>query len=336
MHQDPISVKKPNYTAPHTPVMLETVISLLQPKDGGSYIDGTFGAGGHTKALLASCKCRVHAIDRDVSTIDYTTDLQEIYNSEETSHFFYYNCLFSQMSEVLPSGSYDGILMDLGVSSMQLDQVQRGFSFLKDGPLAMGMGFNNLTAEEVVNYYNEEQLEKIILEYGEERNARKIAKAIGQARRFTKITSTSELADIIHKAVGTKRYGKIDSATQTFQALRIEVNNELVELEKGLQVATDMLNVGGTMVIICFQGLETRVVKRFTRDLIRLSGSKSKYKLENKEESLRVTQELELQEQKHKPTFLNLTPHAIKPLRSEVLANSRARSALIRAIRRVA
>ena len=350
----------------HEPVMLQSVLTILKPRDGGVYVDATFGAGGHTRGILSSSENIVHSIDRDITTHQYADEIRSAYNTQGESklergerdpkvssamslsakdygnRFHYHSCCFSQMKDALPKQLYDGILMDLGVSSMQLDQNDRGFSFMRDGPLAMTMGCNDVTAEDIVNHYSEKELAKIISEYGEDVNAGKIASGICQARRFVRIESTLHFADIVRKSIGTNRYGKIDSATKTFQAIRIAVNDEMGELERGLRVASDMLNIGGTLVVICFHALEIRVVKKFTRDLIHGSSMQKRNMMLDlvkihdavKSKNLQNSGDSEEQEGEGLGVFLNLTPHSLKPSRAEVAANPRARSALIRAIRR--
>ncbi len=328
---------------PHKPVMVKEVLDFLKPKDNGIYIDGTFGAGGHTRAILSSANCIVHAIDRDSNSLAYANEFDKTYNicgkntyennSYENQRFYHYHCRFSQLKEKLPAILYDGVLIDLGVSSMQLNQKERGFSFQKDGPLSMAMGCNDTTAEEIINDYSPQLLSKIIFEYGEEIHGEKIAIAIYQARHYRRIESTKQLADIIHKAVGTERYGKINSATKTFQAIRIAVNDEMNELTKVLQEASSMLNVNGTLIVICFHALEIRIVKQFTRTIV-TPCIKKKMKYKCKEFAYENQKRLPIESSERLPIFRNLTSHSFKPSRNEVITNPRARSALIRAIRR--
>lgn len=245
---------------PHMPVLINEVIEALQPVDSEVYLDGTFGAGGYTRAMLEAAKCTVYAIDRDPSVADFAEKIAR----EFSGRFFWLMGSFSDMVELLASrgvASVNGIVLDIGVSSMQLDRPERGFSFRHDGPLDMRMGDSGITAAQVVNSLEEETLANLIYQFGEERESRKVARAIVRARASAPITTTQQLAEIVRSVV---RSGKgIDGATRTFQALRIYVNDELGELTKALEAASKVLAPGGRLVVVTFHSLEDRIVKQF-------------------------------------------------------------------------
>ncbi len=245
----------------HIPVMLEEMLRAMNPADGEIYVDGTFGAGGYSKALLSAVHCTVYAIDRDPSVAHFAEALTQQF----PGRFYLLMGRFSEMLDLLAAQgitSVNGIVLDLGVSSMQIDQSQRGFSFREDGPLDMRMGSDGMSAEEIVNRASEADLADILYHYGEERDSRRIARAIVRAREQQPITRTGELADIVHRAVRRPPTGT-DSATRTFQALRIYVNQELEELQSALEAAQALLAPGGRLVVVTFHSLEDRIVKRF-------------------------------------------------------------------------
>ena len=247
--------------ARHLPVMLREVVSSLKPKDGGKYIDATFGAGGHTRALLAAAGCEVLGFDRDPRTVADAMGVA----SEFGGRLTVVEANFSEMLEIAPRHGFDqvdGILFDFGVSSMQLDEAARGFSFRFDGPLDMRMSASGVSAADVVNKYEERDLFRIISTLGEEKKAKFAARAIVDARKEKEITTTGELAKILREAIHSKP-GDIDAATRTFQALRIYVNDELGEIAKGLLAAEQLLKSGGTLAAISFHSLEDRLVKTF-------------------------------------------------------------------------
>ena len=316
--------------SPHNPIMVEKVIEILSPQDGMVYIDGTFGAGGHTKAILQSANCLVHAFDRDITTAQYAEEISKNFCDKT---LLWHNNKFSEMHEIMikyweenreNTKHVAGILLDIGVSSMQLNQADRGFSFMNEGPLLMTMGNNTTTAYELIHELSEDELALVITKYGEEPKAREIAKAIAKHRKHKKINTTKELADLISGTVGPK-VAKIHPATLTFQALRIMVNDELTELENGIIAASKLLDIGGTLVIISFQGLENIVIKNCFRRLIR--GRNSDFAGFNQESS---------GSQDQNNTFIKLYGgKAIKPHYKEIKRNPRARSALLRAIQRV-
>lgn len=247
--------------ARHLPVMLREVVSSLKPKDGGKYIDATFGAGGHSRELLAAAGCEVLGFDRDPRTVALSSLLVSEYGGRLTV----VEANFSEMLDIAPRHGFDqvdGILFDYGVSSMQLDEAARGFSFRFDGPLDMRMSAKGVSAADVVNKYDERDLARIISTLGEEKKAKFVARAIIEARKEKAITTTGELAKIAREAIHSKS-GDIDPATRTFQALRIYVNDELGEIAKGLLAAEQLLKAGGMLAAISFHSLEDRLVKTF-------------------------------------------------------------------------
>jgi 16S rRNA (cytosine1402-N4)-methyltransferase len=245
----------------HIPVLLEEMLTALNVQSHRSYIDGTFGAGGYSRAILNRADCTVHAIDRDSHVIDIAEKLK----TEYPNRFVFLRGAFGDMLELLMQAgvkTVDGIVLDIGVSSMQLDEAERGFSFKRSGPLDMRMAQSGITAAELVNNAPEAVLADIIAHYGEERAARRIAKAIVAEREKTPIETTHALAALVAKTIG-KGSGKTDPATRTFQALRIYVNDELGELVRALEAAERLLSPGGRLVVVTFHSLEDRIVKRF-------------------------------------------------------------------------
>ena len=257
----------------HKPVLLKEVMDVLAPRDGAIYVDGTFGAGGYSRALLEAADCSVWGIDCDAGAAARGRRLAQDYGGRLRM----VEGRFGDMKALLDGKlehPLDGLALDLGVSSMQLDEAERGFSFRADGPLDMRMEGpetdSRPSAAEVVNGLPERELADIIYRYGEERRSRQVAKAIVQARSEKAITRTAALAELVRAAVqkGVKRSGKqsIDPATRTFQALRIYVNDELGELQRGLQAAEELLGPGGRLAVVSFHSLEDRIVKQFLRD----------------------------------------------------------------------
>jgi 16S rRNA (cytosine1402-N4)-methyltransferase len=246
----------------HKPVLINEVIKYLSPSDNKVYVDCTFGAGGYTKAILDSCKCRVISFDRDDSTKERADIITSLYGNR----FQFIQDKFSNLKDHITE-PVDGFIFDVGVSSMQLDQGERGFSFLHDGPLDMRMDRNDpLSAKELVNTYPESEIADIIFQYGDERKSRVIAKKIVEHRKDKPIETTSELTAIVLKAV--KKYNdSIHPATRTFQALRIAVNDELRELEKALKFASELLKSGGKLIVVTFHSGEDRIVKSYFNKL---------------------------------------------------------------------
>lgn len=248
----------------HISVMADEVVRGLAPVDGGVYVDGTFGAGGYSAAILRSAKCTVWGIDRDPLAQTFAEKLSQSYPGKIT---LLRGC-FGDMEALLDAAGVvkvDGVALDIGVSSMQIDNPERGFSFRGDGPLDMRMGSDGQTAADVVNKFGEEELANIIYNYGEERASRRIAHAIVELRRTKEISRTGQLASLIRSVVSKSKDG-IDPATRTFQALRIYVNDELGELDRGLFAAERLLAPRGKLAVVSFHSLEDRKVKMFLRD----------------------------------------------------------------------
>jgi 16S rRNA (cytosine1402-N4)-methyltransferase len=249
--------------APHQPVMLREMLAAMAPQTGDVLVDGTFGAGGYSRALLKAANCRLVAIDRDPNV----KLLADALAREFPGHFLFLPGRFGALVALLASvgiEAVDGVVLDIGVSSMQLDDPARGFSFRADAPLDMRMGAAGITAQEVVNRYREEDLARILFQYGEEKHSRRIAKAIVRAREEAPITTTRQLAEIIERVSGAAgRAQKIHPATRSFQAIRVEVNQEIAELESALAAACTLLKPGGRLVVVTFHSLEDRIVKQF-------------------------------------------------------------------------
>jgi 16S rRNA (cytosine1402-N4)-methyltransferase len=249
--------------APHTPVMLDEVLAALAPRDNGIYVDATFGRGGYSRGLLGAAKTQVYGIDRDPEAIAAGKTMSQ----EFASRLKLLQGPFGAM-DVLLAGEHvsgvDGIALDLGVSSPQLDDASRGFSFRADGPLDMRMSKSGPTAADAVRELSERDLADIIHRYGEERHARRVAKYIVAARAEGPITRTAQLAEIVRRAVPRSADG-VDPATRTFQALRIYVNDELDELARGLAAAETLLKPQGRLAVVSFHSLEDRTVKEFFR-----------------------------------------------------------------------
>lgn len=302
--------------ARHLPVMLRKVLAHLAPKDAGTYLDGTFGAGGYTGAILKAADCRVIAIDRDPTAIAGGAGLVEASGGRLTL----VEDRFSNLDEVAQAqgaAPLDGVVLDIGVSSMQLDQAERGFSFRRDGPLDMRMGADGPSAADLVAELDEVQLAHVIWSLGEERQSRAIARAIVKARAETPITRTVQLADIVARVVRSKP-GEVHPATRTFQALRIAVNEELRELAQALSAAERILKPGGRLVVVTFHSLEDRIVKTF---------------LANRSKAPSASRHLP-QAEGPAPSFRLLAKGVVEAGPDEVAMNPRARSAKLRAAER--
>ncbi len=255
----------------HFPVMLPEVLTALAPQDGKIYVDATFGNGGYSEAILKAANCKVIALDRDPTVANRAQELKNIYGER----FEFRSGQFGNFSSLIHE-SIDGAVFDIGVSSMQIDEAQRGFSFSKDAPLDMRMSCAGQSAADLVNNLPEKELADIIYKYGEEKKSRQIAARIVENRKKAPIKTTKELADIIYGVIH-KNPKDIDPATRTFQALRIAVNNELEELENGLAGATNALNGGGRLVVVTFHSLEDRIVKTFFREKSGKTANVSRY-----------------------------------------------------------
>lgn len=307
-------------SAGHIPVMLPEVLQALAPHDGGAYLDGTFGGGGYAEAILQAADCTLWAIDRDPDAITRGATLAARHAGR--LHLIQGN--FGDMLGLLGQAgvsALDGVVLDLGVSSFQLDAPDRGFSFRADGPLDMRMGKHGTTAADLVNNLGERALADLLYELGEERASRRIARAIIAARAETPITTTGRLASIIRSVLPTDRSG-IDPATRSFQALRIKVNDELGEIERALTQAVQLLAPGGRLVVVSFHSLEDRIVKRFMADAAGRAPAPSRH--DPRGLTVRAV-----------PGFRLLTPRALRPGKSETERNPRARSARLRALERL-
>lgn len=298
----------------HTPVMLDEVLAALMPKDGGHYVDGTFGGGGYTRAILEAADCKVLGIDRDPDAIARGQALVRQFEGRLTL----VRGEFSQMDRVVDST--DGVVLDLGVSSFQFDEPERGFSFRDDGPLDMRMSKEGPTAADFVNSADEATLARTIAQYGEERRARAVARAIVASRP---ITRTSELARVVSEALGAKAArAPIHPATRTFQALRIYVNEELAELTRGLEAATRILKPSGRLVVVSFHSLEDRIVKRYLSEQSAGAPRPSRHSPDSRRTD--------------SAKYRLLTSKPGSPSAAEVQRNPRARSARLRAAERLA
>ena len=300
----------------HIPVLGRQAVGMLQPRAGGIYIDATFGAGGYSRTILDTAGTRVIGIDRDRSAVAAGFDLVDRSDGRLTL----VEDRFSNLAEICAAqgvDAVDGVVMDVGVSSMQLDEAERGFSFRLGGPLDMRMGHAGPTAADVIAKASEADLANIIYIFGEERHSRSLARAIVAARRQAPITTTRALADIVAKVVRSKP-GEIHPATRTFQGLRIFVNEELDELHLALSAAERVLKPGGRLAVVSFHSLEDRIVKNFLVERARAGGGSR---------HLPVIA-------KAAPSFHILTKRPVTPDEDEVAANLRARSAKLRAAER--
>lgn len=301
---------------PHVPVLLGPVLEALAPIAGGRFLDGTFGAGGYSRALLEAGAARVIALDRDPAAVAAGAALV----TASAGRLALHETEFARLAEVAAEagGALDGVVLDIGVSSMQLDQAERGFSFLRDGPLDMRMSGEGPSAADLVNEAEEAALAEIIRIYGEDRAARRIARAIVEARGAAPILRTGQLASAVAGVLPAQRPGQIHPATRTFQALRIAVNDELGQLAQALLAAEKVLAPGGRLAVVSFHSLEDRIVKRYFQEASGRAGGGSR----------------------HLPEAARDAPRYDPPARSQLAdadeteANPRARSARLRWARR--
>lgn len=308
----------------HFPVMLDEVLAALAPAAGEIHVDGTFGAGGYSRAILAAAPgCRVIGIDRDEQARPRAQALQgelAAQGHDPQALIFAQGCFGDALSLVQGAGfaQVDGFVLDLGVSSMQLDEAERGFSFRFDGPLDMRMQRDDAlpTAADIVNNMDEAELVRIIKLYGQERFARRVARRITEARKDSPFETTAQLADIVRAAVPRSPKDKIDPATRTFQALRIYVNDELGELERGLAAAEALLKPGGRLVVVSFHSLEDKIVKSFLYERAGRIGRGSRYLPETSAPPA--------------PRFTMPQSKAFFPSDEETKRNARSRSARMR------
>jgi len=301
--------------AAHIPVLLDEVVHALAVAPGETHVDGTFGAGGYTKAILDKGAARVFAFDRDPEAIQYGEAL-----AASGERLTLVPERFSRMRQALAArdvDQVDGVTLDIGVSSMQLDRAERGFSFQADGPLDMRMGREGQSAAEFVNEADEAEIADVLYHYGEEPKARRVARAIVAARP---IERTGQLAEIVRKALGHHKGMKKDPATRTFQAIRIHVNEELAELEGGLAAAERVLAPGGRLAVVTFHSLEDRIVKRFLKARSGDLPAGSRH--------------LPARAQAGPAPTFEAVAKPVRPGEAELASNPRARSATLRAARR--
>ena len=304
----------------HIPVMLDEMLEQLSPRDHATYLDGTFGGGGYTAAILQRAACTVWAIDRDPAAIARGAALAA---SNPGRLHLIEGCFGDMLGLLNRAGiqSLDGVVLDLGLSSFQIDDVLRGFSFRNDGPLDMRMSGQGMSAADLVETLSEADLADTLFQFGEERLSRRIARAIVAAREESPITTTGRLASIIRSVMPPSKDG-IHPATRSFQALRIRVNDELADISRALESAATLLNPGGRLVVVSFHSLEDRVVKRFFADASGKSPSPSRHD----PRGLAARPDA---------CFKLLTPRALRPRESEIAQNPRARSARLRAMERL-
>lgn len=325
----------------HHPVMLQEVLEILNPKAGEIFVDGTFGAGGYSRGLLKAAPCQVYALDRDPSVRAQAHGMAQ----EFGERFQFLLGPWSAMQALLATQQVtqvDGMVFDVGVSSPQLDQAHRGFSFRRTGPLDMRMSCEGLTAAEVVNTYSEQDLSDIFWTYGEERYARRIARAIVRVRCEKRFETTTALADLIRETLPFSRE-KQDPATRTFQALRIYVNQELEELDHALESAQNLLKPQGRLVVVTFHSLEDRRVKVFLKERAVLKTKKRSWGVQASDSGGGGEQTQQggppsmpshfpgSLQRMHPPCFRLLTKKPLVPGTEEIAMNPRCRSAKLRA-----
>jgi 16S rRNA (cytosine1402-N4)-methyltransferase len=305
----------------HIPVLRDAAVRMLRPIEGGIYLDGTFGGGGYARAILQAAHCTLWAIDRDPAAILRGAELATAY----PGRLHIVEGRISNLLNLLNAAgisALDGAVFDLGVSSYQIDDPERGFSFRNDGPLDMRMGKTGMTAAMLVNTISESELADILYEFGEEKASRRIAKTIVERREDQKFETTADLANVIRSVVRPDKSG-IDPATRSFQALRIAVNEELDDIAAALTQAAALLSPGGRLVVVSFHSREDRVVKRFMAQATGRAGGASRH-----DPASLISAEV--------PKFRLLTSNGQVPDAAEIRANPRARSARLRAMERLA
>jgi 16S rRNA (cytosine1402-N4)-methyltransferase len=304
----------------HIPVMLDEVLDALAPVDGGIYLDGTFGGGGYAAAILEQASCTLYAIDRDPDAIQRGAALAARF----PGRLHLLHGTFGDMAALLAGvgvTELNGVVLDLGVSSFQIDDAERGFSFRHDGPLDMRMGKQGASAADLVNSLPERDLADVLYELGEERASRRIAHAIVAARAEAPIETTGRLAEIIRSVLPPDKSGN-HPATRSFQALRIKVNDELTQIEDALEQAVGLLAPGGRLVVVAFHSLEDRIVKRFMTRAAGRAGSPSRHNPAGL-----MTREM--------PNFSMIAARALRPGDNETNQNPRSRSARLRGLERI-
>ena len=304
-------------TAPHIPVLLDAVLAALSPRDDAVYVDATFGAGGYSDAILGAARCRVFGIDRDPDAVKRGEALAAKHGGRLTLIAGPFGDMDRLLGPFQP-GPIAGIAFDLGVSSMQLDEAERGFSFRQDGPLDMRMSRDGETAADLIARLPERELGALIRALGEEKFAGRVARAIATAQRRRPLATTGELAEVVRAAIPRREPG-LDSATRTFQALRIAVNDELGELDRGLAAAERLLMPGGRLAVVSFHSLEDARVKSFLR---------------RRSEAERGSRHLPPRPGGPAPSFTLISRRPVRPDASETARNPRARSARLRAAER--
>ena len=297
---------------PHFPVMLDEVIKICSPDKGGTYIDCTFGGGGYSKKLLKFSKTKVIALDRDKFIFSISKELVK----KHQNRFVFHQKKFSEVNTVIESQSADAIVFDLGLSSIQLNNLERGFSFNSKATLDMSMGLSSTSAEEVVNECSEQKLKSIIKILGEEKDASRIARNIIKSRLNKKIKKVDQLVEIIEKSKKKNYESRINPSTKTFQALRIFVNKEITELIAGIINATKILKPGGKILVISFHSIEDKIVKFFFRNFSSSRSKPSRYFPENKDANTSL--------------FEKYKNNILKPSNSEIIKNPPSRSAKLR------
>ena len=297
---------------PHYPVMLDEVIKICSPKNGGIFVDCTFGGGGYSKKILKFSKTKVIALDRDKFILNISKELQKKY----PNRFYFHQKKFSEVNTILKDQLADGVVFDLGLSSIQLNNLKRGFSFYSKESLDMSMGLTTISAEQVINNFSEQKLKSIIKILGEEKDAARIAKNIVKTRLIRKITKVDQLVEVILKSKKKDYSKKMNPSTKTFQALRIFVNKEITELIEGIINATKILRPGGKILIVSFHSIEDKIVKFFFNNFSSNRSISSRYFPENKnlDDAL----------------FDSYKNKVFTPSNIEIIKNSRSRSAKLR------
>jgi len=296
----------------HYPVMLDQILSMISPQHGGTFIDCTFGGGGYSKAILKYPNTKVLAIDRDKFTKKYANMLQNKF----PNRFSFIQNKFSNLDKIIELNlKPTAIIFDLGLSSFQLSDFKRGFSFHSKGPLSMQMGFNTYSAYDVVNNLEKKKLTKLIKTFGDEKDGRIIASKINKYRKEKQIDTAEELSEIINDAKKNYRKGNKNPATKTFQAIRIFVNQELTELYRGLVAATKLLSEGGKLIIVSFHSLEDKMIKYFFKSYSNTNSNPSRYLPAKPNKSI---------------LFSSISKKPLTPNEKEILQNTKSRSAKLR------